>query len=62
MMSPERYEQAVEDFIFLAALRHRRLHDGRIVDPRAEGLLSVVKAYQEWPGPVLDVAELVLVS
>ena len=47
MMSPEQYEQALEDYTTLVALKHRRLRDGRIVDGHAEGLLAVVKAWQD---------------
>jgi hypothetical protein len=59
MTSTEQHEQAVETYAFLSALKHRRLRDGRIADGHAEGLLAVVKAWQESTRPQLDVADLV---
>jgi hypothetical protein len=61
-MSPEQREQVLADFTLLAALDHRSLRDGRIVDARAEGLLAAVKAYQETGGPQLDTAGLVFAA
>lgn len=58
-MTPEQYDEAAENMTVLFALGHRRLRDGRIVDGRAEGLLDIVKTWQESTSPQLDVAGLV---
>jgi hypothetical protein len=61
-MTSEQYEQAAENVTVLLALGHRRLRDGRIADGRAEGLLDIVKAWQESTSPQLDVAGLVFAA
>jgi hypothetical protein len=61
-MTPEQYEQAAEDFTVLVALQHNRLRDGRIADGRAEGLLDIVRTWQESSCPQLDVADLVFAA
>jgi hypothetical protein len=62
-MTPhDQYERAVEYYTMLAALNHRRLRDRRIVDGHAEGLLAMVKAWQESTRPQLDVAGLVFAT
>jgi hypothetical protein len=62
MMSPELQEQAIENLTMLAALNHRRLRDGRIVDGRAEGILAMVMAWQESTKPQFDVADLMFAA
>ena len=54
----DQFEQAVENYTMLAALKHRRLHDGRISDGRAEGLLAMIKAWQESTRARLDISGL----
>ncbi|MDB5712592.1 MAG: hypothetical protein JWL96_4662 [Sphingomonas bacterium] len=61
-MSSEQYEQAVENLSVLVALNHNSLRDGRIVDGRAEGLLSIVTAWQGSRSPQLDIAGLVFAA
>lgn len=51
----EQRERFDEEYTFLVAIGHRTLQDGRIVDGRAEGLFSLVKAVRGWSGPYLDV-------
>jgi hypothetical protein len=55
VMTTEQYDQAAENLTVLIALRHARLRDGRIADGRAEGLLDIVKTWQESTSPQLDV-------
>lgn len=52
----------VEDVSVLAALDHRRLHDGRIVDARAEALLAIVGVLSVSDRPRLDTAGLIVAN
>jgi hypothetical protein len=61
-MTSEQYEQEAEDFTVLVALQHRRLRDGQIADGRAEGLLDIVRGWQQSTYPQLDVAGLVFAA
>lgn len=59
MKSPKHEDQMIENYAVLAALNHRRLRDGQIVDARAEGLLAIVTDSLKSGGPKLDIAGLV---